>query len=182
MYETRLCLESLATERAAVRIGEDELDGLDALVRRMESVVSVLHDSGGETLADPGAVSEMVATDIAFHRILVRAGGNRWIWKVLDGLHVFPRFFGTYRDVYSLRNLEQSVASHREIVVALRRGDAVASSVAIREHLERGREIVFAGLPVRPFSAERQWNEALDLSGPYKEFLNEIPELRKLMR
>jgi len=179
IYEIRLQLETLAARRAATHISDDELSCLQALVTEMAAIAGAMRTADEEELLDHDRIAHLIAADLTFHQVLVWASGNRWIHRILDGMHVFSRFFGLHRHRYDRAIVEHIATSHATMVAALARHDADAAEAGIREHLETGRARTFA--EIRPAGTPARGPVPLQLPGSYLEHVSGIPALQKIM-
>ncbi|MFF4143028.1 FadR/GntR family transcriptional regulator [Streptomyces sp. NPDC001698] len=104
----RRILEPAATAMAASRIGEEQLDALEARL---------------DGLGDDPSVEEPVARDPEFHRGIARGCGNSVLCSLLDGLSRARVWRGLARGDAVGRTLRE----HRAILGALRDRDAEAA-------------------------------------------------------
>ena len=121
-YQVREALETMAVRLAVPRLTREDMALLKELTDRMEA-----H-------AEAGEIEPFFAANRAFHEALVGASGNRR----LDELsHQLTGQMGRYemRSVALRGNLRRSVAEHRAILRAARRGDAERASHLISEHI-----------------------------------------------
>jgi DNA-binding GntR family transcriptional regulator len=122
LYQVREALEVMAVRLAVPRLGDEEIEELDALLTKMAE----------------RAVREEVAgffeANLAFHARLVEASGNATLQQLYGQL---VGRMGRYRmRSLTLRgNLRQSVSEHASIVSAARRGDADRAAVLMAEHI-----------------------------------------------
>ncbi|GHH49007.1 FadR/GntR family transcriptional regulator [Streptomyces candidus] len=108
----RRILEPAATAMACGRIGEDELDALEAQLAAL----------GPET-----SVEELVAADLEFHRRIVRASGNSVLCSLLDGLSGPATRARIWRGLAREDALGRTLHEHRAILGALRDRDTEAA-------------------------------------------------------
>lgn len=108
----RRILEPAATAMAASRIGEEQLDALDARL-----------DALGE---DP-SVEELVACDLEFHRGIARGCGNSVLRSLLDGLSGPTTRARVWRGLARRDAVGRTLREHRAILGALRDRDAEAA-------------------------------------------------------
>jgi GntR family transcriptional repressor for pyruvate dehydrogenase complex len=120
LFELRLLLEPVATERAASHITHTELGELHRLLAAMEQHV-----------LDPPA---FVRTDAGFHRQIHLAARSPFILSILDGIDELAmrgrRLSGRQPGV-----TERTVAEHQIILEALERGDPFEARGAMTAHL-----------------------------------------------
>lgn len=123
--EMRARLESLAAALAAARIAPAALAELARLADAMEQAIT---RAGG---ADLDGVS---ACNLAFHRAIAAAAGNGRLALMIESLHALPVVIRKFA-LFDRQRLLQSVAHHREIVLALRAGDAAWCEALMRAHI-----------------------------------------------
>ncbi|MBV7673946.1 FadR/GntR family transcriptional regulator [Streptomyces halstedii] len=108
----RRILEPAATAMAAARIGEDRLDALGAQL---------------DALGPDPSVEELVASDLEFHRGIVRASGNSVLCSLLDGLSGPTTRARVWRGLTQEDAVSRTLHEHRAILAALRDRDAEAA-------------------------------------------------------
>lgn len=121
LYEMRVVLERTAAELAAKHGAEPEFDALDEL---NEAIV--------QERANP---SKAAAINQAFHRGLYQAGRNRFLLEAARALNNSLLLLGptTYTDD---TRIDVVAGQHRDIIDALRQGDAEAAGAAAEAHLQ----------------------------------------------
>lgn len=121
LYEMRVVLERTAAELAAKHGAAAEFDALDDLNDRIEA-----------ERANP-ALGAAINQD--FHRGLYLAGRNRFLLEAARALNNSLLLLGptTYTDP---ARIDVVVGEHRQIVEALRAGDAPAAGQAAEAHLQ----------------------------------------------
>jgi DNA-binding GntR family transcriptional regulator len=127
VYPVRAAIEEVAAREAAVRLESDvrELEAeLDAMLRA----------------ADAGDLHEQVAHDVAFHRLIVEASGNRVLRDTWLGLGIETRTIVTaLRSGLDARELAER---HRPVLEALRAGDPERAGTTLRRHVEQFGELL----------------------------------------
>jgi DNA-binding FadR family transcriptional regulator len=108
----RRILEPAATAMAAARITEAELDALTAQL---------------DALGPEPSVEELVATDLDFHRGIVRSAGNSVLCSLLDGLSGPTTRARVWRGLTQEDAVSRTLHEHRAILSALRDGDGEAA-------------------------------------------------------
>jgi len=97
--------------------------------------------------ADAQDLNAFIAHDVAFHRTIVRAAGNRTLEELWESLHVHTRTTITLLGVDDLRAVAES---HRPIVEALEHGTPAQAGRAMRRHIESyARQLRLRRAPVR---------------------------------
>ncbi|MEU6536597.1 FadR/GntR family transcriptional regulator [Streptomyces sp. NPDC047000] len=121
LLELREALETGLVSRLAGRLPEADLAELDALVDRMEK----------ETARGTG----LATTDRAFHATLYRGLDNTLLSEILEAF--WDAFHQVRRDLAAVSHDPRiTCRQHREIVEAVRSGDALRAESAIREHFD----------------------------------------------
>jgi DNA-binding GntR family transcriptional regulator len=121
IYPVRAALEEVAARAAASRLRgsvgelEAELAGMRAAARARD-----LH--------------EFVVHDVAFHRAIVRASGNRTLQELWGSLHVDLRT--TITLVRHAEDLAEVAESHVVVMQLLAAGDADGAARELRAHIE----------------------------------------------
>ncbi|MFF4886930.1 FadR/GntR family transcriptional regulator [Streptomyces nigra] len=108
----RRILEPAATAMAAARIGEQQLDALAGELDRF---------------GDAPSVEELVASDLEFHRGIVRASGNSVLCSLVDGLSGPTTRARIWRGLTQRDAVARTLHEHRAILAALRDRDAEAA-------------------------------------------------------
>jgi len=132
LYEMRMVLERTAAEMAAKHGSVAEFDALDDLNDRIEAE------------RDTPAIGAAINQD--FHRGLCLAGRNRFLMEAARALNNSLLLLGptTYTDP---ARIDVVVRQHRDIVTALRDGDAEAAGAAAEAHLQTSLRHRLRGTP-----------------------------------
>lgn len=132
IFALRLMLEVPAAEQAATRLGPEGIAEVEAALTAMERQL------------DPPDETAFMAHDRVFHELLLRASGNERLVGIVADLrdHVHLRGAST---VGRGRDLRAIYEEHLAVVDALRAGDPPAVGEAMRNHLERTRELLVRG-------------------------------------
>ncbi|MBT2490244.1 FadR family transcriptional regulator [Streptomyces sp. ISL-96] len=108
----RRILEPAATAMAATRISEAELGALSAQL---------------DALGPDPSVEELVASDLEFHRRIVRGSGNSVLCSLLDGLSGPTTRARIWRGLTQEDAVSRTLHEHRAILAALRDQDVEAA-------------------------------------------------------
>ena len=124
IYRIRERLEGLASSLAARRITDDEVSKLTEAVDLAEFYIS---------RNDTEHIKEL---DTVFHSIIYKASGSRFLSRTLSELH---RKIKSYRkrSLSVPGRLEKSESEHREILEAIKRGDADKADYLTSLHVRR---------------------------------------------
>lgn len=124
VYAVRATLEALSV-RLATR------QATPAQIRRLERLTDQLQDA-----VDRGDLLAMSAADRDFHRRLAETSGNALLQEILDA---FDTVMTESRNVAfqesSRRHRTAPVDEHRQIVEAIKAGDAEAASRSMKRHI-----------------------------------------------
>ena len=122
LYQVREALERMAVQLAVPRLTDEQFEGLAALNQEMEAM-----RRGNE-------VEAFFEANLAFHARLLEASGNG---KLQELYRQLLGQLGRYRlRSLTLRgNLHRSVAEHKAILRAARRGDAERAAQLMAEHI-----------------------------------------------
>ncbi len=131
-YELRIILEEYCCRQVAVNGGcsPGMLTRLEALLGEMEELLICGEDA-----------LRLYRLDGKFHGAVVSLCGNSEIVRQVNLLNVEILTFGLLASrSYPLRRQATTLEEHKEIVVALARGDGEASGDAMRRHLQNAKE------------------------------------------
>jgi DNA-binding GntR family transcriptional regulator len=130
VYPVRAAIEEVAARAAAPRLAGD--------VSALEGELAAMHR--GAELADR---YEQVSHDVAFHRLIVEASGNRVLQEVWRSLRIEAR---TLISVVKTEIEPHHLAEmHRPILEALRANDGELAGRLARQHVEFFGELVLKG-------------------------------------
>ncbi|MEU9142552.1 GntR family transcriptional regulator [Streptomyces sp. NPDC048349] len=124
VVETRLLVEEF-TVRRAVPAPAVLLERLEELVRAQER-----H-------ADDGDLAAFAALDRCFHAEIVRHAGNQILSRLYDQLRDRQLRMGVAVMHAHPDRVAQNLVEHREVLSALRAGDADRAAACVRAHLGR---------------------------------------------
>jgi DNA-binding GntR family transcriptional regulator len=130
IYPVRAAVEELAAREAAAQLG----GRTDALERELDAMRQAAAD---------GDLHRLVEHDVAFHRLIVEASGNRILLEVWASLRVEVRTIitalATGIDHHELAD------THEPVLEALTAGDPERAGRAIRRHIEEFGELLLRG-------------------------------------
>lgn len=129
VMELRQGLEGWAASLAAVRITEQELAGLDAVLAEMRQVVR------------EGRLLDHADLNAVLHQSILEAARNSRLKQAID-LVKFPIVTYQFRTIFLAGRAQQSLQEHAEIVEALRSRSANRAEVAMRSHIAVIRELM----------------------------------------
>lgn len=137
IYDMRALLGGMVGRLAAGSVTAAQLEGLDALVERMEAA------------AEAEDVGAFYPLNVEFHTRLVECAGNHklnQVWPTLENeLHLFRT-----RSFILPGSLRASNYDHRAIVAALRTGDAAGAGRLLEEHILTGKARLLRAIAAEP--------------------------------
>lgn len=133
-YVVRAGLEGRAAGLAAAGISIDELESLAGLIEAMEPVL---------TAADDAGLTELSRLNAEFHRIVVAASRSPQLMVLTSNVARVPLMAAAFR-VHGVQYRARSNHQHRDILTALRSGDAIWAEVAMRSHILGARNAISA--------------------------------------
>jgi GntR family transcriptional repressor for pyruvate dehydrogenase complex len=131
LIDVRQMIEPPLAGRAALHASADELSEMQDILVRQEAKVCA-----GEL---------GIEEDSEFHYSIALASGNSVVLKVVDVLMDLLRETRE-RSLQVEGRQEKSLAGHRRILAALKRGDAAAAEAAMRRHLQEIESVVLKKL------------------------------------
>ncbi|MGH2558385.1 MAG: GntR family transcriptional regulator [Thermomicrobiales bacterium] len=132
IYPIRAALEGIAARAAATRIDESMLAQLEMHLGQMREA------------AAQGDRETHIDADIAFHRTIIEASGNRLLRQFWDSMRLATTTFVT--NAMARRSLDELAERHAPLLAALRAHDPVAAEDAMRRHIEEPGEWVLAAV------------------------------------
>lgn len=134
LYELREGLEPHAVALAVRRIAPEDIERLQKLCDRLEAFDAEMKKVSRERL-EGQQLRDFLATDMAFHALLIHAAGNSRIARLVRDSHVMTQLFGTQRLVHDRGIISEVCRFHARILAAVRRGDAEAARAVAAEHI-----------------------------------------------
>ena len=120
IYPVRAAIEEVAAKAAARRLDGD----VSALEAELDAMTAA---------AAAGDKHQLLLHDVAFHRLIVEASGNRTLQQVWQSLRIEAR---TLITLLNIADLHEVAESHRPVLEALRSGDARRAGRVLRRHIE----------------------------------------------
>jgi DNA-binding GntR family transcriptional regulator len=130
IYPVRAAVEELAAREAAAQLG----GRTDALERELDAMRRAAAD---------GDLHRLVEHDVAFHRLIVEASGNRILLDVWASLRVEVRTIITA--LKTGIDHHELADTHEPVLEALTAGDPERAGRAIRRHIEEFGELLLRG-------------------------------------
>jgi DNA-binding GntR family transcriptional regulator len=121
IYPVRAALEEVAARSATPSLASNP-KALRAQLKAMRRA------------AKQGDVHDFIAHDVAFHRVIVEASGNRTLQDLWNSLHVDLRT--TITLVRRVDDLAEVAESHVPVLEAIAAGDPEQAASVLRRHIE----------------------------------------------
>lgn len=173
LYEVREALESHTAESVAGRLSEEDEQMLGLLCKRILQVARELRDSGKKTFS-PKQLQSFLAADMGFHMVILRAGGNRRMMKIVADLRVLSQIFATQREPHDLKIVVNVYRFHRRILRQLKTGDSKLARYWMQQHIRESRRLALESFDRRQALGEAK--NAMPLALP-QDLLEELNQL-----
>ncbi|HEX4830406.1 MAG TPA: GntR family transcriptional regulator [Trebonia sp.] len=125
IYDLRSALESMAAERAAIRISEETLAELVALCDEMDG------QAPARTSASRDRIS---ALNNRYHDLVREAAASPRLNTMIQSVVQLPLVSATFHR-YRAPDMQRSANQHRELIEALRVGDGQWAGAVMRAHV-----------------------------------------------
>jgi DNA-binding GntR family transcriptional regulator len=156
LYELREALEVYAIGKIAThRLSSRILEPLEALVEELRTIATELKKSG-EPALEGEAMRRFITCDMRFHMLLLQAGGNQRMLKILDSASVLLRVFSLPREHHTGKLLAEVHRFHRRILDAVAKGSRAEAMQLLGEHIQLSLEERLAEYE-DPQQAGRRW-------------------------
>jgi DNA-binding GntR family transcriptional regulator len=140
LYELREALEIYAVAKAARQTNrKTDIQRLQALADEVLTIKNELHRSAKPAL-DPMQMHRFIASDLAFHTLLMHLAANARMLKVVNETRLLIRIFAMRHRGHKKAELERIHRQHRELVSAVVGNDAERASRVIMDHLQASRQ------------------------------------------
>ncbi|UUO08850.1 GntR family transcriptional regulator [Blastopirellula sp. J2-11] len=173
LYEVREALESHTAESVAGRLTADDTQMLSLLCKRLLQVAKELRDSNEPTFS-PELLQSFLAADMGFHMVILRAGGNRRMMKIVSDLRVLSRIFTAKREPHDLKIVVNVYRFHRRILRALKNTNGKMARYWMQEHIRASRRLALDSFDRRQALGEAKNAMPLALPQDLLEELNQI--------
>lgn len=135
IFELRAQLEGYGAGLAALRATPAQIERLHVLASRMESLAET--DTSR-------AIDELSTLNNEFHRLLLRASGNRRLEALMRSIVQLALVHRTFRR-YGPEALRRSMGHHREIIAAVKARDREWAQSVMHSHVHAARAVLFRG-------------------------------------
>ncbi|MDW8844312.1 GntR family transcriptional regulator [Erwinia sp. MMLR14_017] len=131
LIEVRLVNETLCVQLASQKVMATHIAQLRDLNQRI-AAASKAHDR-----------EQMMLLDREFHQMLAEIAGNRRLSDILSVIHAqAQRFWAT--TLSSVTHMEEVIAEHNAIIMALEEGDTQRAAEAARAHIQSFKRALLA--------------------------------------
>lgn len=145
IYDVRELVEPFAAAQAAKLISDHEFDELRVLLKDWEKLgAAIVARKRGATATD---LERWLALNQRFHEIIITASRNRFLAKTVTDVQVLSRCFAAQRGMPGLLSrklIESTIKTHRSLLNALGKRDAIGAEKVVREQLRLGRKTVLS--------------------------------------
>lgn len=138
IYDLRMTLEAMAASRAATRIDEKDTDRMAELCDLMEAAAATDGDQHLDLMAQ---------LNDEFHAIVRTAAASTRLMSMLGAVIQLPLVMRTFHR-YAPVDLARSHAHHRDLVAALRAGDATWADSVMRAHVRAAKHVLLQSLTI----------------------------------
>jgi len=131
IFELREALEPFAVGQAAKHIGRADLERCSKLC---DEIHKLAREATEPLTGDK--LRRFLAADMGFHMILICAGGNQRIQKIVVDSRVLLRIFNTDRQNHNRHILDETDRFHSQILRAVRDADPESARHLMSEHIQ----------------------------------------------
>jgi len=136
VFEVRAALESLAAGLAAERITDEEIEELERVLVKQQS------------LAESDRLEDIIRADTDFHDVLYRASRNERLIQIVSHLREQIQRFRT-ASLSQPGRMRLALEEHKEIVEAIAERNVEKAQALAREHIENAEQSMINGLKER---------------------------------
>lgn len=122
IFEMRLELEIYAVRLAAERATPAEVAEMEALLAKSDEIIQ------------RGDYRQLMQLDHQVHQLLARAAHNEFLEETLERLYTHGLRLW-YISLHKVSRLQEAIAEHREIIVAIKVGDGARAAEIMRTHI-----------------------------------------------
>lgn len=133
-YEVRMALECMSVRKAAKGMSQEDCQKLQLLCNEMLAAIKIMRDSS-ETVLIGDPLQRYLRADLAFHMLLLEAGGNTEAKKIVADGRVRDAVYGARTHHRTLHHVAWVWLFHARVLRAVRRRDANAAQYWLRRHI-----------------------------------------------
>jgi DNA-binding GntR family transcriptional regulator len=142
-YMVRAELEGFAAELAAPMLGEERLETLRRAETMFEEAARRFAELDRDARMANAARDAWIAANDSFHLAVQQAANNQRLLRSIADLHTsFPRSLTAGPLIAEPGLLEENIAAHKRIRLALEQRDPVEARRGMREHVLRAGDLV----------------------------------------
>ncbi|OGV58991.1 MAG: hypothetical protein A2X49_14945 [Lentisphaerae bacterium GWF2_52_8] len=166
LYETREALEPFCARLAAIKMNLIMIEELGHCLSEMLALARELQGSGAEAFS-PEQELRYLKSDAKFHLLILKAAGNRIIFKTMRECHVLERLIGLKSHKHTLRQVALTRRQHSKIFKYIRKHDSAMAEDWMRKHIAFSRATSLQNSPsCNDPSAEEEYSN-------FREFIDE---------
>jgi DNA-binding GntR family transcriptional regulator len=143
VYELRETIECAALEKVCGNLPKSILDEMAGLFDEMVEIGEAIQHEHGKG-HDQELTDRHGQIDASFHLLLLREAGNRLAMDTVASLRRMATVISHSFDVDPWRELSRTQNEHRQLLDALRRGDAAEARAVMSDHIRNGCKLVLA--------------------------------------
>lgn len=139
LFDIRMALESHAIAEAIRYITSEELEQLAAACQRLKALSDTLRGSKVKHLEKAHA-NELYSADQEFHLLIIRATGNRTLFKYMNDNRMLTRILGSSRITrFGESNVAHIYNQHYAIFEAIAHKDEAKAVALLSEHIRESK-------------------------------------------
>jgi DNA-binding GntR family transcriptional regulator len=134
IYEIRVALEGAAAAKCARTMSVAEISRLLGYANEM-NVVTHEFRATGERFMNAEMVQRFVTADMAFHRLIIHAAGNRLAQKIVTEGYLRSRVFGLWSHERDLHHVAWVWLAHTRVARAIQNHKSAAAKHWMQKHI-----------------------------------------------
>lgn len=135
LYELREALELYAIEKVtSMVLRPEDTTRLQNLVDEVRTLEQEVLSSGTSTLNED-QMNRFLASDFAFHSMLISIAGNSRIQRIVTETRLLIRIFSIHRKGHNAKLLHSIYTQHHQVLQAVCAGDVVRARTVLSEHI-----------------------------------------------
>jgi DNA-binding GntR family transcriptional regulator len=136
LFPIRAALEGLAAELAGPRLTEKELQDLRKITEKMEVAIK------------KGDTRGSLRLNFDFHKQIVKGARNGRLEAIIKNLGRQSLWF-SFAALYFRKVKDLAIRSHKDIFIALERGDGIVAAECIKNHINDGALRILESFPLK---------------------------------
>lgn len=155
VYDVRRALECQAVRKAARQMTSQDRDRLQLLADEMLAAIEAMRDAGEEVLCGE-PLQRYLKADLAFHMLVLQAGGNRMATKIVADARIRDSVFGQRTHHRTLHHVAWVWLVHARVARAIRRRDPQAAQHWLNRHIRSSMRDALAAFDERSGDAREK--------------------------